>query len=449
MASSHEFIEKGDEPRSPEELEPILREKYEHMSLSLLRTESKILKIQSEGSPSELRDRLVRYGLIERFGKEAASWDTETDEEPREKVPPIDADGDDTNHEEVSLSTDPPSSTRRETLGSVFEAWQHASVQSVTLRGDSTLQPVLTPTEVTDGASTSAAIHETTQDSLENLTVAQLRKMLDFAALQEEDNLKKRPEGEADNASSQGPPQPSRQANETPPTASAPSNKNTGPDISLEPSFNLAHNFSTPSHNPANYNYIQPWFPPYGYPPWQWPSGSMPPTSGNPQTYPCPSAPSRTNPLQGQPAGGHQGERAPYGSDLARESRASGLLTKFKISFEGKPKDDVEEFIQRIREGQSSLGLTDRDILKMSPVIFAQDALTWARPLWEDWTTVEEMSEALRLRYRPLDYKIRSQEEFRNRTQGPREPIGTYLSCMRALSKRVTPPLTLEGQLEI
>ena len=68
-----------DEPSSPEDLEVSLRKKYKHMSLSLLRAEARLLRIRSEGSPAELRDRLISFGLIDRFGKEAAPWSAEAD----------------------------------------------------------------------------------------------------------------------------------------------------------------------------------------------------------------------------------------------------------------------------------------------------------------------------------------------------------------------------------
>ena len=273
--------------------------------------------------------------------------------------------------------------------------------------------------------------------------MAQLKRMLNFASLQNEEDSSKRLADSAETAKDSLPPQPDQPMSQAPPIAQARLSNNPVNSNSIDPSFNLANSFNPYSFNPASL--LNPWFNPYANNPWQWPSGMAPPTQGQQAPLGAAQAPWWASPPPAQPAGGRPSDSHTHDSSLVRESRTSGLLEKFKIKFEGKPRDDVEEFVQRIKEGQSSLGLTDRDILKMTPVIFAEDALLWARPLCGQWNTVAEMVEAVRLQFRPLDYKMRVIEDFRNRTQGPTEPTATYLSCMRALADNLAPPMVMEG----
>ena len=335
-----------DEPKTPEEREARLREKYKHMSLSLLRSEARLVKIQAEGSPSDLRDRLVRYGLIEQLGEGAAKWIPEVDDAvPNGSNKSLIDDGEEIDKlNDFTLPKDPCSSSRRETLGAVIEAWQRANAHAITQRGDNTLQPTLNIANSTEMPASTGATRKTPRDSVEELSLAQLRKMLNFASLQEQDEA-------AGRATATSVPQPiqAQQATQSQANPNTQFSNNVRPTVSSAPSFNPA-NFNSIGFNPANVNYMLPWLNPYGGQPWPWPSGMMPPTGDNQAPEGVTNTPGWVYPPYMPQAGRPMPDRS-----LVRESRTSDLLNKFKIKLESRPKEDVEEFVHRIEEGQSTL----------------------------------------------------------------------------------------------
>ena len=131
-----------------------------------------------------------------------------------------------------------------------------------------------------------------------------------------------------------------------------------------------------------------------------------------------------------------------------RETRTCNLLQKWQVSFSGGYKEDVEEFIERIKECQRSLNVTDGEILRLIPSILSGAARFWARPLSQNWNSITDFFAALRLQYGVPDFQARLEEEIRARTQGPDEPISSFISNMRLLLDKVVPKMTLEAQLE-
>ena len=131
-----------------------------------------------------------------------------------------------------------------------------------------------------------------------------------------------------------------------------------------------------------------------------------------------------------------------------RETRRCNLLQKWQVSFSGGYKGDVEEFIERIKECQQSLSVTDGEILRLIPSILSGAARFWARPLSQNWNSITDFFAALRLQYGVPDFQARLEEEIRARTQGPEEPISSFISNMRLLLDKVVPRMTLEAQLE-
>ena len=67
-------------------------------------------------------------------------------------------------------------------------------------------------------------------------------------------------------------------------------------------------------------------------------------------------------------------------STFQRETRTCTLLQKWQVNFSRVYKEYVEEFIERIRECQQSLNLTDGEILRLIPSILSGSARFWARP---------------------------------------------------------------------
>ena len=125
-----------------------------------------------------------------------------------------------------------------------------------------------------------------------------------------------------------------------------------------------------------------------------------------------------------------------------RETRTCTLLQKWQVSFSSGYKEDVEEFIERIKECQYLLGVTDSEILKLIPSIWT------VRPLSPNWRSTTDFFAALRLQYGVPDFQACLEEEIRSRAQGPDEPISSFLANLRLLLDKVVPQMTLETQLE-
>ena len=146
----------------------------------------------------------------------------------------------------------------------------------------------------------------------------------------------------------------------------------------------------------------------------------------------------------------YNGASGGYSLDTSfqRETSTCNLLRRYEVSFSGQPKEDVEEFLDKLQDFQDSLRVEDVEIIRLVPVILTGAARYWARPLFRSWSTVQELAEALRLQYGIPDFQNRLREEIHARTQGPDEPISSYLSAMRQLLDKCSPKLTLRAQLD-
>ena len=118
-------------------------------------------------------------------------------------------------------------------------------------------------------------------------------------------------------------------------------------------------------------------------------------------------------------------------TSFQRETSTCNILRRYEVSFSGQPKEDVEEFLDKLQDFQDSMRIDDVEIIRLVPVILTGAARYWARPLFRSWSSVQEVAEALRLQYGIPDFQNRLREEIHARTQGPHEPISSYLSAMR------------------
>ena len=80
-----------------------------------------------------------------------------------------------------------------------------------------------------------------------------------------------------------------------------------------------------------------------------------------------------------------------------RETRTCTFLQKWQVSFSGGFKENVEEFIERIKESQYSLSVTDSGILKLIPSILSGADRYWARPFSPNWRSTTDFFAALGL----------------------------------------------------
>ncbi|EFN71278.1 hypothetical protein EAG_11517, partial [Camponotus floridanus] len=117
------------------------------------------------------------------------------------------------------------------------------------------------------------------------------------------------------------------------------------------------------------------------------------------------------------------------------------------LHFPGKRDNDAEAFLLRIKEARAIVPISDADLFKCLPLFLSEVALYWVRlesGNWRDWNDFEA---AWRGRFGDPDYQYALRDEIFRRTQGEYETAADYLTCLRALLSRMTPPWPLEEQL--
>ena len=80
--------------------------------------------------------------------------------------------------------------------------------------------------------------------------------------------------------------------------------------------------------------------------------------------------------------------------------------------------------------------------------VLDDDAWQWFRREYQFWKFYEDLVEAFRLQYSFEYVQERLRKELEGRTQGPSEPISTYLCKVRDLIDQLKLPLTLHEQLD-
>ena len=123
------------------------------------------------------------------------------------------------------------------------------------------------------------------------------------------------------------------------------------------------------------------------------------------------------------------------------------LMRRWNLHFSGARGSDAEAFLVRSKEGRALVSVSDDEIFKCIPFFLSGIALYWyrtARGQWRDWRDFEV---AWRTRFGSPDFQFALRDEIIRRTQGEREPVADYLTCMRALFERLDTPWTLDEQL--
>ena len=127
---------------------------------------------------------------------------------------------------------------------------------------------------------------------------------------------------------------------------------------------------------------------------------------------------------------------------------AGEIVRKWKLQFDGKRDHSAEEFLLRVNECRSGTRLTELDLLDTLPHLLSGLALQWyrlERPRWAGW---REFLVAFRRRFGGVNFQLRVREEVRRRTQGPDEAITDYLVGLRHIMNYVSPPYSLEEQVD-
>lgn len=139
--------------------------------------------------------------------------------------------------------------------------------------------------------------------------------------------------------------------------------------------------------------------------------------------------------------------RASYRSPRSSAADAYNLMRKWNLHFSGKRGSDAEAFLTRIKEARAILPVTDADLFKCLPLFLSDTALYWVRLEGEHWRDWQDFENAWRARFGDPDYQYALREEIMRRTQGEYESAADYLTCLRALLSRMSPPWSIPEQL--
>lgn len=140
---------------------------------------------------------------------------------------------------------------------------------------------------------------------------------------------------------------------------------------------------------------------------------------------------------------------AKYNVDVKRISYISSTFEKRKIFFSGKSGSDPERFIRYLEEAGKFMGLSEEELFCTLPVVLTNEALEWFRLEEKHFSSFTMFKSAFLEHYKIPYYQDRLMEEARQRTQALREPITSFLTCIRIIFDKMNPQLSLTRQLDI
>ncbi|XP_011859224.1 PREDICTED: uncharacterized protein LOC105556732 [Vollenhovia emeryi] len=119
---------------------------------------------------------------------------------------------------------------------------------------------------------------------------------------------------------------------------------------------------------------------------------------------------------------------------------AYNVMRKWNLKFSGARGEDAETFLLRIEEGCDLVPVSDEDILRCLPFFLTGIALHWFRGRRDRLTTWNAFTDAWRTRFGDPDFQFALRDEIMRRTQGEQESVADYLTCLRAMFDRLSPP---------
>ena len=126
----------------------------------------------------------------------------------------------------------------------------------------------------------------------------------------------------------------------------------------------------------------------------------------------------------------------------------SRFLYDWKISFSGKLRASVEDFLTRLEECRGITPISDDDLLRALPLLLKDVALLRFRISDDEWRNWTEFKTAFRGRFGNYDFAARVREQIVNRTQGARESMDYYLTHLQRLIAMLRDRVPLVEQLD-
>lgn len=125
------------------------------------------------------------------------------------------------------------------------------------------------------------------------------------------------------------------------------------------------------------------------------------------------------------------------------------IVRKWQIRFSGAKSQSIDVFLARLEDCRTSANLSEEEVLSALSELFTDTAATWYRNHRDKWTTWQDFVTAARRWYgTSRRYQQRLVAEANSRTQGADEPVRDYLTCLTAIMSKISPPPSLEQQLD-
>ena len=124
-------------------------------------------------------------------------------------------------------------------------------------------------------------------------------------------------------------------------------------------------------------------------------------------------------------------------------------VRKWQIRFSGAKSQSIDVFLARLEDCRVLANRTEEEVLSSLSELFTDTAATWYRNEKEKWATWQDFLTAARRWYGMTNrYQQRSIAEANNRTQGEDETVKDYITCLIAIVRKISPPPSLEQQLD-
>jgi len=106
------------------------------------------------------------------------------------------------------------------------------------------------------------------------------------------------------------------------------------------------------------------------------------------------------------------------------------------------------DYIVELEKFQSMLGYTDHDLLfRVIPMSLYGEAYTWFRSEMIPFSSLHELKARLRKEYQAVGYSEDLMRGIEKRTQGPNEPLTSYIRVMRDYYDRLGDPSITEHDI--
>ena len=124
-------------------------------------------------------------------------------------------------------------------------------------------------------------------------------------------------------------------------------------------------------------------------------------------------------------------------------------LQGWKITFAGKPKEDLEEYLEQLLDFQDTIGLSKDELWRAMPCSLRKEARSWYRGVRADVHSWDDFVRRFRHRYAKTLDRDEIWAELRAQTQGDGETITQYLARINIIIRRFKKKPSARRQLRV